>query len=298
WSRWIFGKEVRRPKKEIPVVTLDRASFDTPPDDDLRITWMGHSSVLVEIDGRRILTDPIWSKRCSPSSLVGPSRFHPPPLSLDDLPPLDAVIVSHDHYDHLDKASVTVLARSGVRFVVPLGVGAHLERWGIESSQITELDWWSTTRVGHVEITALPGRHFSGRGLGSMATLWATWAIMGPEHRVFFSGDTGPLPGFEDIGEEYGPFDVTLMKIGAYDVAWPDIHLSPEQALDAHVSLGGRLLIPIHWGTFNLAFHDWFEPPERLVAEASRRSIGIAVPRPGQMVSPADPPPVDRWWME
>ena len=298
--RWLAGNEQRVPPAALPVVRLTRANFATPPASGLRATWLGHSTVLVEIDGARILFDPVWARRASPSSLVGPARFHAPPLALDDLPPLDAVVASHDHYDHLDRGVVRALARSAAqsraRFVVPLGVGAHLERWGVAPARITELDWSESAAVGPLTFTATPARHFSGRGVADRNhTLWASWAVAGPTHRVFHSGDTGPFAGFAAIGAAHGPFDLTLIKIGAYGETWPDIHLTPEQAVDAHAKLRGSLLLPIHWGTFNLAFHAWDEPAERVVAAAAA-GARLVVPRPGESIEPATARPVEPWW--
>lgn len=299
--KWIFGKEKRNPEMEIEVVKLNPEMFNQLPD-GLRVTWLGHSTALLEIDGVRILTDPVWSERCSPSSLWGPARFHRPPLALKDLPAINAVIISHDHYDHLDKKAVCALAESGVRFYVPLGIGAHLERWGIISAQIKELDWWdeSTITGDGVRLIATPARHFSGRRPSGdrNTTLWVSFVIVGPGHRVFFSGDTGNFPGLAEIGGKYGPFDLTLIKIAAYGDQWPDIHLNPEQAVQAHISLKGDLLLPIHWGTFNLAFHDWYEPPDWFMEEAKKNNLSFVMPRPGQIVSISDPPRAERWWEE
>ncbi len=296
--RWLLGGQVREPRFEIPVDFREAEDYDLPPPGGLRLTWMGHSSVLIEIDSYRVLTDPVWSERVSPFSFLGPRRFHAPPIALTDLPPLDAVIISHDHYDHLDRNTVIALAAKGIVFVMPLGVGAHLEKWGVADSQIVELDWWdSWNPTTSLAIAAAPGRHFSGR-LGSRnPTLWASWAVIGPNHRVFFSGDTGPYDGFDQIGGRYGPFDATLIKIGAYDQAWPEIHLNPPQAVAAHVQLGGGLMLPIHWGTFNLAFHDWFEPPQWVLEATAEADVPVALPRPGQLVDPAAPPAVERWWL-
>jgi L-ascorbate metabolism protein UlaG (beta-lactamase superfamily) len=289
----------------MPVVRLTRADFERAPASGLRATWLGHSTVLVEIDGARILFDPVWARRASPSSLVGPARFFAPPLALDDLPPLDAVVASHDHYDHLDREVVRALARSAAqsraRFVVPLGVGAHLEKWGVAPDRIAELDWSESTTVGPLTLTATPARHFSGRGLNDRNhTLWASWSVAGPRHRVFHSGDTGPFPGFAAIGLAHGPFDLTLVKIGAYGETWPDIHLTPEQAVDAHAKLRGRTLLPIHWGTFNLAFHAWDEPAERVVAAAAAGGARLVMPKPGESIepttAPATAPVVRPWW--
>ena len=298
--QWLGGHEQRVPPGPLPVVTLTRADFARPPASGLRATWLGHSTVLVEIDGARILFDPVWARRASPSSLVGPKRFHAPPLALGELPPLDAIVASHDHYDHLDREVVRALARdpaqSRARFVVPLGVGAHLEKWGVAADRIVELDWSESAAVGPLTLTATPARHFSGRGLGDRNhTLWASWSVAGPAHRVFHSGDTGPFAGFADIGARHGPFDLTLVKIGAYGETWPDIHLTPEQAVDVHAKLRGRVLLPIHWGTFNLAFHAWDEPAERVVAAAAG-GTRLVMPKPGESVEPAMARPVEPWW--
>jgi L-ascorbate metabolism protein UlaG (beta-lactamase superfamily) len=299
-KRWLFGREQRTPPGPIPIVARRRADFATPPASGLRVTWLGHSTVLVEIDGARILFDPVWARRASPSSLVGPRRFHEPPLPLSELPPLDVILASHDHYDHLDRGVIRAIVRdpaqAGARFVVPLGVGAHLEQWGVPAARITELDWWDSTTVGSLSITATPARHFSGRGLSDRNhTLWASFAVAGATHRVFHSGDTGPFAGFIEIGNRLGPFDVTLVKIGAYGEGWPDIHLTPEQAVDAHAKLRGRALLPIHWGTFNLAFHAWDEPAERVVVAAAS-GVRLIMPRPGESVEPARDTAMVAWW--
>jgi L-ascorbate metabolism protein UlaG (beta-lactamase superfamily) len=299
--QWLGGHEQRVPPGPLPIVRLTRADFATAPTSGLRATWLGHSTVLVEIDGARILFDPVWARRASPSSLIGPVRFHEPPLALDELPPLDAILASHDHYDHLDRGVVRALARSAVqsraRFIVPLGVGAHLERWGVAPGRITELDWSESTKVGGLTLTATPARHFSGRGLrNGNHTLWASWSAAGETHRVFHSGDTGPFPGFVDIGTAYGPFDLTFIKVGAYGETWPDIHLTPEQAVEAHAKLRGKLLLPIHWGTFNMAFHAWDEPAERVVVAAAAAGAPLVVPKPGESIEPATAKAVDPWW--
>jgi L-ascorbate metabolism protein UlaG (beta-lactamase superfamily) len=300
-KRWFAGGEQRVPPGPLPIVTLTRADFDKPPASGLRATWLGHSTVLVEIDGARVLFDPVWARRASPSSLVGPKRFHPPPLPLEELPPLDAIVASHDHYDHLDRGVVRAIARSAAqsraRFVVPLGVGAHLEKWGVSPERITELDWSESTTVGALTLTATPARHFSGRSIGDRNhTLWASFSVAGPAHRVFHSGDTGPFGGFEKIGADHGPFDLTLIKIGAYGYNWPDIHLTPDQAVDAHIRLRGRLLLPIHWATFNLAYHAWDEPADRVVGASIARGTQLVLPRPGESIEPSSSPAVQPWW--
>lgn len=295
--RQLFGKEQRSPVRPVPIVGRTAADYAAPPASGLRATWIGWSTVLVEIDGHRVLTDPIWSERCSPSPLVGPKRFHPPPIALDQLPPVDAVVVSHDHYDHLDMPTIRTLARRGTRFVLPLGMGAHLERWGVPAAQVTELDWNESTTAGSLTITATPARHFSGRNpFRKDGVLWASWVVRGPRHRFFFSGDTGYFDGFRAIGAEHGPFDLTLIKTGAYDRAWPDIHVNPEQAVQVHRDVRGRVMLPVHWATFNLGIHAWIEPPERVLAAARAAGVTVVFPRPGEMVDPTAPAAIQPWW--
>lgn len=269
------------------------------PATGLELSWFGHASTLVEVDGIRVLLDPIWSERCSPFAVVGPRRLHPPPVDLAELLPLDVVLISHDHYDHLDMPTVRRLhGISDAVFAVPLGVGAHLERWGVEPARIVELDWGERTSIGALELILTPAQHFSGRGLRNRdTTLWGSWVLSGSQRRIFYSGDSGYFGGYRDIGSQYGPFDATLMQIGAYSPAWPHIHMTPEEAILAQVDLGGRLVLPVHWGTFTLAFHPWAEPVERLCHEAAQRNLTVAVPRPGQTVDAANPPPLDQWWL-
>ena len=291
----LLGGQRRSPRGAVPLVRANDAAV--APADGLAITWYGHATALVEIGGRRVLIDPVWSDRCSPSRLVGPRRLHEVPVALADLPPVDAVIISHDHYDHLDMATVTALARGGdAVFVVPLGVGAHLDRWGVPAARIIELDWDESAGVAGVDLTLTAARHFSGRGLHRDNTLWGSWVIAAGGRRVFYTGDSGYFDGYAAIGATYGPFDASLMQIGAYGRAWPYIHMTPEEAVAAHTDLGGGLLIPVHWATFNLAFHAWTEPADRIWLEAKERDVHLAVPRPGERVDVDDPPSVDGWW--
>jgi L-ascorbate metabolism protein UlaG (beta-lactamase superfamily) len=287
------------PRQPVPAAPIDPARFATPPASGLRVTWLGHSSTLIEIDGARVLTDPVWSERASPLTWIGPRRWYRPQIALAGLPPLDAVVISHDHYDHLDMATIVALAkRAATVFVVPLGVGAHLEYWGVPAERIVELDWWERTRVGAIEIVCTPARHASGRNLlfDRDAKLWAGYAFIGARHRVFFSGDTGLHRGMRDIGERLGPFDLTMIEVGQYHRAWPDWHIGPEQAVAAHAMLRGRVMLPMHWGLFRLAPHGWTEPIERAVAAGASARATIVTPRPGDSVEPESPPAVARWW--
>jgi L-ascorbate metabolism protein UlaG (beta-lactamase superfamily) len=288
------GTAARRPHHPVPLVS-DHATQAQ----GLHVTWYGHSTALIEIEGRRVLLDPVWSDRCSPSQLAGPRRLHEPPVPLHDLPRIDAVVISHDHYDHLDMATVQHLAAEHPAvFVVPLGVGAHLERWGVPDARIAELDWHESTLVDGVELVATPARHFSGRGFSRDDTLWASWVIKGPTRKVFYSGDTGYFPGFAAVGEQHGPFDATLVQVGAYGGDWPDIHMVPENGVATHLDVRGGLMIPVHWATFDLATHGWSEPAERTWREAKARGVRLAIPRPGERVDVDAPPEIDAWWQQ
>ncbi len=261
----------------------------------LGVTWLGHATTLLELDGHWVLTDPVWSERVSPSRTIGPRRLHPVPMPLTDLPRLAAVLISHDHYDHLDTATIDWLrTHSDAPFVVPLGVGEHLRRWGVPAARVVELDWEETRRVEGIGFTCTEARHFSGRSLGNNTTLWSSWVLAGERHRVFFGGDTGYTPAFADLGRRHGPFDLTMLPIGAYDVRWPDVHLDPEEALRVHREVSGAVLLPIHWGTFDLAFHAWSEPVERL-CEAADGAV-LALPPPGRRVQPGAGTPTAPWW--
>jgi L-ascorbate metabolism protein UlaG (beta-lactamase superfamily) len=296
-----------RPRAPIPLQTPKQPTAAAA----LAVTWYGHATTVLEVDGYRILTDPVWSERVSPSPLVGPARMHPAPQPLADLPPIDAVIISHDHYDHLDKETVRELvARQSGPFLVPIGIGAHLRHWGVPEERIVELDWGGSVSLADLGldrngvdlvITCTEARHFSGRGLLRNTTLWASWSIAGPTRRAYFGGDTGYTKAFAEAGAALGPFDLTLLPIGAYDERWPDVHMNPEEAVRAHADLcggnpGHGLLVPIHWATFNLAFHGWSEPVERMVTAARAAGTTVAVPMPGQRVDPSSAPPGDSWW--
>jgi L-ascorbate metabolism protein UlaG (beta-lactamase superfamily) len=291
----------RSPSGPIPVYRDTLADLAVPPASGLRVTWMGHSSVLVEIDGRRVLIDPVWGDRCSPFAFAGPKRLHPVPVPLAKLGPVDAIVISHDHYDHLDMPTIRALAGTDCRFVLPLGVGAHLEHWGVPAARMTELDWYESTQVAGLTLTATPARHFCGRGLRNTPnTLWASWVVAGPEHRIYHSGDTGYFPGFADIGAAHGPFDVTMVQIGAYSEDWPDIHMTPAEGIRAHLDLQRGeptgVMLPIHWGTFTLAWHPWEEPAEDTVTAARSVRAEVVVPRPGEPFEPKVGLPLDPWW--
>ena len=297
-SEFLCGGTRRTPHGPLP--SFDpRDAWLKKPDTGLRATWLGHSTVLIKIDGLRVLTDPVWGPRASPSTLVGPKRFQPVPVLLSAMPPIDLVVISHDHYDHLDYPTIRELALMGVPFVTSLGVGAHLEAWGVPTERITELDWWQSHTLpgGELTVTAAPSQHFSGRGLKDRnATLWSSMAVRTSKHTVFFSGDTGLTTEYATIRERLGPFDLIMLEVGAFHPSWGDIHLGPANALEAHGLLGGGAFLPVHWGTFTLAMHAWDEPAKTLVALGAKRGARLVMPRLGEPAEPVRVESVTPWW--
>jgi L-ascorbate metabolism protein UlaG (beta-lactamase superfamily) len=297
-AEFLCGGQRRTPAAPLPSQN-PLANWARKPETGLRATWLGHSTVLLEVDGARVLTDPVWGERASPVTFAGPKRFQPVPVPVSALPELDAVIVSHDHYDHLDYPTILELAKRDVPFFTSLGVGAHLQAWGVPAERITELDWWEQATVPGTDlsISAAPSQHFSGRGLGGRnATLWSSFVVRGPKHSLFFSGDTGLTPEYSAIRQHFGAFDLVMLEVGAFHEAWGDIHLGPEHALDALQLLGGGKFLPVHWGTFNLAIHAWDEPAETLVRLAPERGAELVMPMLGQAVEPARVDTLSPWW--
>jgi L-ascorbate metabolism protein UlaG (beta-lactamase superfamily) len=292
----IFNKPAdTTPNAPLPVLALTRAQLDAAPDRSL--FRLGHSTMLIKLRGGYWLTDPVFAERASPFQWMGPKRFHQPPIALHDLPPIRGVILSHDHYDHLDRASIQYLATTAEVFLTPLGVGDRLIGWGVDATKVHQLDWWESIDIDGLQMTATPAQHFSGRGLfDSNRTLWASWVIVDDTLRVFFSGDTGYFDGFKAIGERLGPFNITLLETGAYDAQWPYVHMQPEQTVQAHQDLRGDWLMPIHNGTFDLAMHGWQEPFERVTALATERGIALATPRMGERLDLTAPHTGKRWW--
>ncbi len=299
---WLGGDAVRSPVGPVPTVAVSAAEA-ARPSTETAVRWLGHATLLVEIGGRRLLTDPLFGERAGPGRLLGPARFSAPPLARADLPPLDAVVITHDHYDHLSEPTIRALADRVPRFVVPLGVGAHLERWGVAPDRITELDWWESADVGGVTVTATPARHFSGRGLRNRdSTLWCGYALSAPAlgdrpaARLYLGGDSGYGPHFAEIGARLGPFDLALVEIGAYNRRWPDVHMGPEQAVRAVRDVRAAAMLPVHWATYTLALHGWTEPGERVIVAAAAAGVPLVLPRPGARVAVGEAAPVARWW--
>jgi L-ascorbate metabolism protein UlaG (beta-lactamase superfamily) len=291
WERNFTAKNLR-PNQALPSkkVIFNKSS-------GAFLTWFGHSTFLYELDGKKILFDPMLGKYAAPVPYIIKRFDYDLPASAEELPALDVVIISHDHYDHLDYGTIKILKNKTKRFIMPLGVGSHLERWGVPKENIIELDWWDETALDNITIAATPSQHFSGRSLTDRKkTLWASWVIKNKTATIFFGGDSGYFDGFKKIGQKYGPFDVTLLDSAQYNERWKPVHMVPEQSVQAHQDLQGKVFMPIHWSAFTLALHEWTEPIERAVAESMKRNIKIITPRIGQRFNVIADHPKNSWW--
>ncbi|MEP1034839.1 MBL fold metallo-hydrolase [Ekhidna sp.] len=301
-AHYLFAdKTFKNPQEPIRVQPFNAQAFEQVPDDSIAFTWFGHSTILMKINGVTILADPvIEGQRASMFSFMGPERFdYSRHISVNDLPNIDAVILSHDHYDHLDYPTIKALNDKVSRFFLPLGVGAHFEEWGVSADNITELNWWDEIELEGLKLAFTPTRHFSGRGFGDrFKTLWGSWVIIGENKRLYFSGDSGYFEGFKEIGEKYGPFDLTFMECGAYNEGWSEIHMFPEETAQAHLDVKGKLLMPIHWGKFDLSLHSWKESVERLSQRAAEENVRLFTPEVGQMIFLSDSNNLDKWWKD
>jgi L-ascorbate metabolism protein UlaG (beta-lactamase superfamily) len=288
----------RTPAHPPGLFSFTKAALFQMPQNDVQVTWLGHSTVLLTLDGKRFLTDPVWYQRVSPFTRFGPKRFFQVPVSLQDLPPIDYILLSHDHYDHFDTGALRFLTSKNIPVITMLGVGKRLQVLGVPGRLVTELDWWQEVVLGEdFRLTALPARHFSGRSLADrFTTLWGSFALQGPQHSVYYGADSGYYEGFKLIGETFGSFDLALLEIGAYNALWEDIHMGPDNAAQACIDIRGKLLLPLHWGTFALAFHPWTEPIERLLIAAKEKGVPLLVPAPGETRSLSQGAYLNRWW--
>ncbi|MFC5701405.1 MBL fold metallo-hydrolase [Cohnella faecalis] len=296
-AEMLKGSPNRKPRKALPADTFNPLLLQNK--NQAKAIWFGHSALLLQMNGLTLLLDPMFGSAPSPFPLLGGKRYGGKlPFEIEELPEIDAIILSHDHYDHLDYGSIKKLQKKVRRFFVPLGVGAHLERWGVSRERITEADWWDEAEFEGLKLVCAPARHFSGRSVNDrLSTLWCSWVIDGGGTKVFFSGDSGYGPHFKQIGERFGPFDLTLMECGQYDERWSLIHMMPEETVQAHLDVGGKLMIPIHWGAFTLAVHDWTDPVERVLRKAEQSGADVATPRIGQAVTIGAPEyPTSPWW--
>ena len=295
---FLFNSNQGEPEAPLPEVKSPNLADFQNNENGLKFIWLGHWTVLMSIDGKTILVDPVFSDYASPVPIAA-KRFQASALSLEQLPPIDVILLSHDHYDHLDIETIKYFVDKDVSFLTPLGVGAHLRYWGIDSGRITELDWWDEVTIDGLTFTATPAQHFSGRGiLSGNTTLWASWVMKGAEESVYFSGDSGYDTHYQEIGEALGPFDLVFMDYGQYDEGWRAVHNLPEEGITGFIELKGEHLVPVGWGMFNLAVHNWYDPPEQATKLARARGIKLITPRLGQVISMDNPSLFDEWWLD
>lgn len=295
WDFLVTGND-RKPAVELPTKLVDFNKITDTKEDELKVTWIGHSSQIINIDGKILLTDPIFENR---TAFMGPSRYNGDvPLNIDELPEIDLVLISHNHYDHLNSFTIEKIHPKVKQFIVPLLVGAELEKMGVPREKITELDWWEETQpFEKFMIVFTPTQHFSGRGLFDRdETLWGSFVIQGPYHKIFFSGDSGYFKGFKEIGDKYGPFDYTFLECGAYNKKWYFVHMEPEETAQAHLDLKGKIMQPIHWGTFDLALHSWYDPMVRVSRAADSLGIKLSTPIVGETITIDENLATERWW--
>lgn len=296
-----FKKDPKRqPSHNLEPQKVDSLTLATHDDIFTKLTWFGHSAFLLQMEGKNILLDPMLGETPSPHPLLGSKRYAKElPIEVEKLPIIDAIIFSHDHYDHLDYGTIQKLKSRVKNYYVPLGIGNHLKSWGVEEEKIHELNWWDTISLDSVQLVLTPSRHFSGRGLTDRnATLWGSWVIKGQKDNIYFSGDGGYGPHFKEIGEKYGPFDMALMECGQYNESWHAIHMMPEETVQAGIDVKGKVVLPIHWGAFTLALHSWTDPIERAIKKGKELNIPIVTPKVGQKILVnSNDYPQEKWWV-
>jgi L-ascorbate metabolism protein UlaG (beta-lactamase superfamily) len=299
-ARYVFEERIDpTPVSSLPVRQIQPADWKRGAAENFAFAWLGHSSLLISAEGVTILVDPVFEERASPYKWMGPKRFHPPPVIVADLPPIDVVLVTHDHYDHLEQSTVVALASEVRWYLVPLGVGKLLEEWGVPPEKIMELDWWESRQVGPLAFHATPAIHYSSRGLfDTDKRLWCSWSVRGNRSSFFVSGDSGYFDGFKEVGERLGPFDIAFLKIGSSDESWKNVHMLPEEAAQQFLDIRGQVMMPTHWATFDLALHPWYEPIERLIVAAEEKKIALVTPRIGERIEVKNPVRSDYWWRE
>ena len=301
WStipKFFTNGDNKVPSSKLPQVKLSKAYFNNKPQQP-RITWFGHSTLFVEMEGMNIFIDPMLGEVPAPHPLLGNPRFNKElPISIENLPEIDLVLISHDHYDHLDYGSIQQLKNKVKQFYVPLGIKAHLTKWGIDATKIKEFDWWDSKTLNNIEFVSTPARHFSGRGFTRNNTLWTSWVLKSENNSIFFSGDSGYGKHFKEIGKKYGPFDFAMMECGQYNEQWAHIHMTPEETIQASVDIQAKTMMPIHWGAFKLALHEWTDPIERSFKKAQELNVQMATPIIGEAIVVDSNYPSSKWWIK
>lgn len=297
FKEWFAKGDNRVPTKKLPEVKPDMVDF-VKPSEEIKVVWFGYSTFLLNMNGKIILVDPVFSGSAAPFSFMV-KRFQKPVLELAELPTIDVVVISHDHYDHLDMESIKFFKDKKTQFLTPLGVGSHLVGWGIDKKKITELDWWQNHQIDGFEFIATPAQHFSGRdGINDNSTLWASWIIRNEKHNIYFSGDSGYDTHFKDIGDKYGPFDIAFIENGQYNVKWREVHMLPEESVNAYFDLKAKRYFPVHWGMFELSFHSWYEPIVTINKAAKEKGINLVSPKLGEVILVNDQYENKAWWEE
>lgn len=298
---FIKGVPNSKPDFEIPLNKVDSLDI-TQWEETANLIWFGHSAFLLKLDGKNILIDPMFGDVPAPHPWLGRKRYsNGLPIEVEKIPAIDAIILSHDHYDHLDYGSIQKLKDKTAAFYVPLGVGAHFLKWGVPAEKIHELAWWDETNIDGIKLIFTPSRHFSGRGLGDrFTTLWGSWVITGSNENIYFSGDGGYGPHFKEIGEKYGPFDFAMMECGQYNKNWSEIHMMPEETAQAALDVNTKLMMPIHWGAFTLALHSWTDPVERVSKKANELGVPLLIPEIGERITVDSnlTSSTEQWWLE
>ena len=296
--KYLFEKNEKVPNTEPPIEKVDSLTIANT-NEDFSFVWFGHSTFYIKMGNKNILLDPMFSEVPAPHPSLGNKRFQKElPIDLEKLPEIDYVFISHDHYDHLDYKSIKKLRKKVKHFFVPLGVGAHLRKWGVEESQFHELNWWDEFETDNLKFVFTPSRHFSGRGPANrFSTLWGSWVIQSQNKKIYFSGDGGYDAHFSDIGDKYGPFDLAFIECGQYNKLWSEIHMMPEETAIAARDLKAKVFMPIHWGAFTLAMHAWNEPIKRVIIKANELDLKLIAPMIGDFVNLNDSiPEVSPWW--
>ena len=292
------SKQQRSPKIEIPVIHHLKSDFDAEPSQQLKVMWLGHAGLLIELAGKRILVDPVLGNRPSPTQAFGPAkRFHPAPISIKQLPHIDYIVISHNHYDHLDYEFINAIKHRNIKYLLPLGLGATFKYWGVKVNNIYEVNWHEQLQLDNLTFTAADAKHYSGRFLNDRnASFWNSWIIEGNNEKMFISGDSGFIDAYKNIGEQYGPFDLAALAIGAYHRLWPENHKTPEEAWQAFKDLQAKKMLPVHWGTFDLALHPWAEPIERLIEAAGAQKDKVYTPKIGEWLDLEREIKYNKWW--